>query len=233
MKKSKNGASETLLTPAEVAELFHVDPKTVTRWANLGKLHALVTPGGHRRFIEAEVLALRGSVPVSQPEGHGSPASSSVPPQRDAEALGARSIVTTVADGTDTELAHATETSREVDAWAAQVAAEVVARQPAQAATVVEQRVDLSVERIAAAASLAAEIVAAALPAGSPEEAAKAATSLAKVFNDTAVAAAEEAALAAIGVTEAVAVASVRQTATGNDADVAVLDASVADASAQ
>jgi hypothetical protein len=31
-------APEALLTPAEVAALFRVDPKTVTRWAKAGKL---------------------------------------------------------------------------------------------------------------------------------------------------------------------------------------------------
>jgi predicted site-specific integrase-resolvase len=30
--------TEVLLTPAEVAELFRVHPKTVTRWARAGKL---------------------------------------------------------------------------------------------------------------------------------------------------------------------------------------------------
>ncbi|MCB2174571.1 MAG: BldC family transcriptional regulator [Actinomycetales bacterium] len=51
---------ETLLTPAEVAALFRVDPKTVTRWARSGKLSAIRTLGGHRRFLESEVLALMG-----------------------------------------------------------------------------------------------------------------------------------------------------------------------------
>lgn len=49
---------QPLLTPAEVAELFHVDPKTVTRWANAGKLRSFKTPGGHRRFYEADIRAL-------------------------------------------------------------------------------------------------------------------------------------------------------------------------------
>ena len=30
--------AEPLLTPAEVATMFRVDPKTVTRWAKAGKL---------------------------------------------------------------------------------------------------------------------------------------------------------------------------------------------------
>ena len=47
-----------LLTPREVAELFRVDPKTVTRWAKQGRLRALKTLGGHRRYDRAEVERL-------------------------------------------------------------------------------------------------------------------------------------------------------------------------------
>ena len=47
----KNG----LLTPREVAAMFRVDPKTVTRWAKAGKLTAIRTLGGHRRYRETEV----------------------------------------------------------------------------------------------------------------------------------------------------------------------------------
>ncbi len=49
---------ENLLTPAEVAALFRVDPKTVTRWAKAGKLASIRTLGGHRRYKESEVKAL-------------------------------------------------------------------------------------------------------------------------------------------------------------------------------
>lgn len=49
---------EPLLTPAEVAALFRVDPKTVTRWAAGGRIGSIRTPGGHRRFRESEVRAL-------------------------------------------------------------------------------------------------------------------------------------------------------------------------------
>ena len=41
---------EQLLTPAEVAALVFVDPKTVSRWARAGKIPFTRTPGGHRRF---------------------------------------------------------------------------------------------------------------------------------------------------------------------------------------
>ena len=49
---------EKLLTPAEVASLFRVDPKTVTRWAKAGKLNSIRTLGGHRRYRASEVHAL-------------------------------------------------------------------------------------------------------------------------------------------------------------------------------
>jgi excisionase family DNA binding protein len=53
---------EKLLTPAEVASLFRVDPKTVTRWAKAGKLTSIRTLGGHRRYKESEVRALLKSI---------------------------------------------------------------------------------------------------------------------------------------------------------------------------
>lgn len=55
--------SEALLTPSEVASLFRVDPKTVTRWAKAGKLTSIRTLGGHRRYREAEVRELLDGVP--------------------------------------------------------------------------------------------------------------------------------------------------------------------------
>jgi excisionase family DNA binding protein len=60
---------ERLMTPAEVATLFRVDPKTVTRWCKAGKLSAIRTLGGHRRYREAEVQALlRTQGEPAQPE---------------------------------------------------------------------------------------------------------------------------------------------------------------------
>lgn len=46
---------DQLLTPAEVAKLFRVDPKTVTRWAKGGKLSSIRTLGGHRRYRKEEI----------------------------------------------------------------------------------------------------------------------------------------------------------------------------------
>jgi excisionase family DNA binding protein len=53
---------EVLLTPAEVASLFRVDPKTVTRWAKAGKLTSIRTLGGHRRYKDSEVRALLNNI---------------------------------------------------------------------------------------------------------------------------------------------------------------------------
>ncbi len=59
--------TEHLLTPAEVASLFRVDPKTVTRWAKAGKLTSIRTLGGHRRYRANEVHALLDAHAPSRP----------------------------------------------------------------------------------------------------------------------------------------------------------------------
>ena len=58
----RSSNQENLLTPAEVASLFRVDPKTVTRWAKAGKITSIRTLGGHRRYKESEVKALLKSI---------------------------------------------------------------------------------------------------------------------------------------------------------------------------
>jgi excisionase family DNA binding protein len=49
---------DQLLTPSEVAQLFRVNPKTITRWARAGKLSATRTLGGHRRFRRGDIDAI-------------------------------------------------------------------------------------------------------------------------------------------------------------------------------
>jgi len=44
-----------LLTPAEAARRLGVTPNTVTRWSRAGRLAAIQTIGGHRRFRRAEI----------------------------------------------------------------------------------------------------------------------------------------------------------------------------------
>jgi hypothetical protein len=50
---------EPLLRPREVATLFGVRPTTIARWARMGRLHPLLTPGGHRRYRASDLRELR------------------------------------------------------------------------------------------------------------------------------------------------------------------------------
>lgn len=51
-------ANERWLWPGEVGRVLRVNPKTVTRWADEGRLPSVRLPGGHRRFLESDVRAL-------------------------------------------------------------------------------------------------------------------------------------------------------------------------------
>lgn len=52
-------AETELMSPGEVARAFKVDVKTVARWARDGKLKSIRTPGGHRRYVAAQVRELQ------------------------------------------------------------------------------------------------------------------------------------------------------------------------------
>ena len=49
---------DLLLTPAQVAAMFAVRPRTITLWANAGKLQPIKTLGGHRRYKASVVRRL-------------------------------------------------------------------------------------------------------------------------------------------------------------------------------
>lgn len=52
---------DRLLTCEEVAKLFRVNTKTVSRWAKDGRFPRsvrIVTPGGHNRFWESKIHTL-------------------------------------------------------------------------------------------------------------------------------------------------------------------------------
>lgn len=63
-------SEDRLLTPGEVAEVFRVDPKTVTRWALAGRIASVRTPGGHRRFWASSVYALLDQLTTSSDQQH-------------------------------------------------------------------------------------------------------------------------------------------------------------------
>jgi excisionase family DNA binding protein len=58
-------AADALLTPSEVAALFRVDPKTVTRWAKAGRLDCIRTLGGHRRYPATQFAHLLAGRPAA------------------------------------------------------------------------------------------------------------------------------------------------------------------------
>jgi len=68
VKASQIVTVDPLMTPAEVATAFRVDPKTVTRWAKAGKLTSIRTLGGHRRYLESEVRAILSIADHGSPE---------------------------------------------------------------------------------------------------------------------------------------------------------------------
>ncbi len=51
------GSPSGLLTPGEVAVMLDVDANTAARWSERGHFRNVRTPGGHRRYVAADVLA--------------------------------------------------------------------------------------------------------------------------------------------------------------------------------
>ena len=57
-KTSARIEAPSYLRTAEVADILHVSPKTVSRWAKEGKLPFLKTLGGHRRYPATAIQEL-------------------------------------------------------------------------------------------------------------------------------------------------------------------------------
>jgi len=54
---------EETLTPREVGSLFHVDPRTVSKWADNGIIGFFRTPHGERRFPMCEIKRIMKADP--------------------------------------------------------------------------------------------------------------------------------------------------------------------------
>jgi excisionase family DNA binding protein len=66
--RARSSAPPSYLKPGQVADILHVDVKTVNRWAKEGKLPHLRTLGGHRRYEEAVIREIAAGL-VGPPEG--------------------------------------------------------------------------------------------------------------------------------------------------------------------
>ena len=156
---------DELLTPAGVAALLYVDPKTVTRWAIAGKLDSIRTPGGHRRFLRSDIEAiLNGPDPdhegVRIPEPRREDGIFSPEADHDVEATDAEPAVLTTADvfaaAAEGAAVAATRAIR-ARAKAADQAAEAVAREAVRTARRVQIRADVAAAQVEQAAALALE----------------------------------------------------------------------------
>lgn len=58
VRQSRIDAGDRLMLPKEVAAMFRVNPRTVTRWARDGWLPREKTLGGQTRLWESDVRAL-------------------------------------------------------------------------------------------------------------------------------------------------------------------------------
>jgi excisionase family DNA binding protein len=54
--------AEPFLHPSQLADLLHVSPKTIARWATDGRLPDQRTLGGHRRDPEPAIRQLAASL---------------------------------------------------------------------------------------------------------------------------------------------------------------------------
>ena len=54
--------AEPLLNTSHLADIFHVSPKTIARWAKDGRLPCQRILGGHRRYPEQAIRQLAASL---------------------------------------------------------------------------------------------------------------------------------------------------------------------------
>jgi excisionase family DNA binding protein len=197
---SERPAGDDLLTPGGVAALLFVDRKTVSRWAQAGKIPFIRTPGGHRRYLKADVMAIRAgnfnhldeSPPVPLPRSSadryetldaaarsdGAAAAvvaDAVAIALEAEAAEAAEAVELVAVAVrvaSEKAAVAAEKARGAREVAADEAARAVAREAARTATRMRIRADVAAAQVAEAAALAVDQISEADVSREPAESA-------------------------------------------------------------
>ncbi|VXB15134.1 DNA binding domain-containing protein, excisionase family [Aeromicrobium sp. 9AM] len=182
---------EQLLTPAEVAALVYVDPKTVSRWAKAGKIPATRTPGGHRRFRWSDVQSLMPKNPSREP----------LPDKRSAIDLAVAEAVKIALEAQAESAVRAAARARRARALAASEAARLVAGEAACAAADMRSRGIVQASRLAEAAAQAKRLVSI---SGTEAHSALAAVRMAETVQAAADAASADTAGAAARVAQAV-----------------------------
>jgi excisionase family DNA binding protein len=246
---------EEVLTPAEVAAMFGVDAKTVTRWAISGKISSIRTLGGHRRYLKSEMLMVMaqlvevpmpdprpatsfppetpeaGADPAPHPESLGEPLAIVATPEALAAPASSHPAIVSAAEHAVDELRQhaerAAETTRLVRKFAAAAGAEAVAAAAAEAASVPRARADEPPEEDARAARAPGAL----LPRSREHTAAVTAMRLTWTVEAAAFAASEAAQLAAES-GDAAAAAAAADVASSVEAAAAAFEAEVAEAAA-
>ena len=241
---AESPAGEDLLTPGGVAALLFVDRKTVTRWAVAGKLPFIRTPGGHRRYLKADVMDIRAgnfhhleasSPPIPSPRSGAAQYAAPDPGGRhevaaavvadavaialDSEAADAAEAVELIAVAVrvaSEKAAQAADKARGAREFAADEAARAVAREAARTATRMRIRADVAAAQVADAAALAVDQLVETGKAGEP---AKSAVLLAETVAAAATATAKDSSRAASVVATAVAVAAAEMARTTSAAE--------------
>jgi len=245
-------APSELISPIEAAALLSVDPKTVSRWATTGKIDSVRTPGGHRRFVRAEILAIavnggRAGQPTANPFRITVPRpSAEYEPRRDdvsgvgrSAAIAATAVALAadlMAEQTQADVAReasavdqaaqltaaAAARLRDARLKSAEQAAQAVAEDAARMAAQVKVRTDASASRLSEAAADAAALVMSAQQSGRDPKDAARAAQLASTVRDAAVAAAQDSVEAAALVARSVAAAAALVAAQVAAADIAI-----------
>jgi excisionase family DNA binding protein len=70
MATVREGSEAVWLRVGDVADALGVSANTVRRWTDVGRIAAHRSPGGHRRYLAADVFAL---IPVDEREGAAQP----------------------------------------------------------------------------------------------------------------------------------------------------------------
>jgi excisionase family DNA binding protein len=240
---------DALLKPSEVAAILYVDPKTVTRWAMAGKISSIRTPGGHRRFLRSEILALatavgsRDRVPRRPTDHQDHAAEHQLAPVPEDGLLAVDTVARDVALAREVQrletaadvvserravevaagiVAEAADEARARRAAAASSAAETVARSAGRTAAAMQSQADASATTLREATVQAASVVKGAHHSTGDHAVALTALHLAAAAQAAAVIAAQDTAAAAVVAAAAVAEAAAEVARTVSDLDLAI-----------